>query len=307
MNKPINDSPVPSLQPPVGVAWGKYLFYPLALMSTLVFIYAEVTGFLGPLGKAYPIYLVALIAIMVGMERLMPARPDWNMTRASFLTRDLPMLVINAAAIFATTLIVTWMAQRIGQAPFAPKHWLPWWGEAIAAILISDFFWYWLHRYSHEGKGWLGRWLWKVHVLHHLPDRVYVFMHVASHPINSALVRVILMLPPLVLGFSPEGIFAASVFNGFQGLVSHFNVDARAGWFNRIFMGTELHRFHHSANPAEAKNYAAVVTIWDRLFGTLENHPGEIPDQLGVWDRESYPSDKEWLRLLAIPFRSPRV
>ncbi|MBI3716645.1 MAG: sterol desaturase family protein [Betaproteobacteria bacterium] len=306
MNKAIDKTPFPALQLSTGADWLKVLFYPMALLVTLVFILAEVGGVLGTLGKAYPVYLFSLIAVMVGLERWMPARPQWNMTRESFLVRDLPMLVVNGAAISATTFAVTWIAQRIGSASFAPAHGLPWWGEAVAAILISDFCWYWLHRYSHEGKGPLGRWLWKVHVLHHLPDRVYVFMHVAAHPINSALVRVILMLPSLALGFSPEGVFAASVFNGFQGLVSHFNFDASAGWFNTLFMGTELHRYHHSADPQEAKNYAAVVTIWDQLFDTFEHHPGRLPEELGVRDRESYPNDRQWLRLLALPFRVSR-
>jgi hypothetical protein len=45
--------------------WKHYIFYPLALAGTLAFIYAEVGGLLGPLGKAYPLYLLALISIMV--------------------------------------------------------------------------------------------------------------------------------------------------------------------------------------------------------------------------------------------------
>lgn len=281
--------------------WRAYLFYPLTLVGTLVFIHADIHGWLGPLGQAYPLYLLVLISAMVALERITPMRREWGMTKKSFLHRDLPMLVVNGATIAATTYTVTWLAQRHGGLPLH-KLALPWQAEAVCALLLSDFLWYWVHRYSHEGTGWFGRWLWKTHAIHHLPGEVYVFMHAVGHPINTAYVRVILMLPVILFGFSPEAVFAASVFNGFQGLVSHFNVDSRAGWLNRLFMGTELHRFHHSANMDEAKNYAATVSIWDQLFGTYRL-PSSAPEKLGVVDRESYPQDLQWGKILSIPFR----
>lgn len=283
-------------------SWKAYIFYPIALAGTLIFIHLEVNGLFGTLGKAYPFYLLALISIMVVFERIAPMRSEWSMTRASFLTRDLPMFFINGVVIGATSYIVTWLAGHYSTW-FMHKSVLPWQVEAICALLLSDFLWYWIHRHSHEGKGWLGRWLWKTHAIHHFPSEVYVFMHVVGHPINSAYVRVVLMLPAIVFGFSPEAVFAASVFSGFQGLVSHFNVDSRAGWFNRLFIGTELHRFHHSANLEDAKNYGATVSIWDQLFGTFRL-PGSAPEKLGVADRARYPKDNQWLKLLALPFKS---
>lgn len=296
---------VETVAKPIVVAhsrWKHYIFYPLALAVTLAFIYAEVGGLLGPPGKAYPLYLLTLISVMLAFERIAPMRREWNMTKTSFLTRDLPMLAFNGAAIAATTLALTWFASHHSGLP-VHKSALPWQAEAVCALLLSDFVWYWVHRHSHEGKGWLGRWLWKTHAIHHLPGEVYVFMHAVGHPINSAYVRVILMLPAILFDFSAEAVFAASVFNGFQGLMSHFNVDARAGWFNRIFVGTELHRCHHGANPEQAKNYAATVSIWDQLFGTFRL-PGAAPQKLGVDDRAHYPADRQWVKLLALPFKS---
>lgn len=281
----------------------RFAFYPIALGLTLLFIYLETLRALGPLEKAYPLYLGLMISTMLLLEWLVPLRSDWAMTWRSFLRRDLPMMLINGAAIAATTGGVTMLAHWAITGPVKHTHLLPCWGEAVAAILISDFMWYWVHRYSHEGQGPVGHWLWKTHALHHLPEQVYVFMHVVGHPINSAYVRIIFMAPSIALGFSEEAIFAATVLTGFQGLISHFNVDIRAGWLNRVFMGTELHRYHHSADPDEGKNYAAVITIWDQLFGTFEYHPGAHPTALGVNDRAFYPEDNQWGQLMAIPFR----
>ena len=277
-----------------------YGFYPVALALTLLFIDLEVSGALGPLGKAYPAYLELIILSMLFLEWVMPLKREWSITWSTFLKRDLPMLLLNGAAIGATNAA---LAGWLLHAQITTSRNWPWWLECIAIILMADFLWYWVHRTSHESRGRLGRWLWSTHVHHHLPEQVYVFMHVVGHPLNGVYVRVILMLPALAFGFSKEAVFAAAVLNGFQGLVSHFNVDIRAGWFNRVFMGTELHRYHHSTDPAQAKNFAAVVTVWDQLFGTYALQKGVVPVALGVNDRARYPADDQWLALMAWPFR----
>ena len=46
-------------------------------------------------------------------------------------------------------------------------------------------------------------------------------------------------------------------------------MDIRAGWFNYLFVGTELHRFHHSASLTESKNYALTLSFIDIIFGTF--------------------------------------
>ena len=281
----------------------KFGFYPLGLLLTLAFIYFNNQMLLGNPKMAYAIYLLVVIGSMLFLEWYAPARLDWNMTWRSFLRRDVPMMVLNGVALAGTTFFLTAITQRLGIGAESKIHFLPWWGQASAAILLSDFLWYWTHRYSHEGKGMLGAWLWKTHVAHHLPEQVYVFMHAVGHPINGAYVRAILMLPPIFLGFSTEAIFAAAVLTGFQGLVSHFNVDIRAGYFNYVFMGTELHRYHHSAAVNEGKNFAAVITFWDQLFGSFDYHPGTLPASLGVREPDDYPRDEDLLSVMLIPFR----
>lgn len=280
----------------------RYGFYPFALAITLWFIFAQVSGSFGPLGRYYPAYLTMMIASMLVLEWLMPIQPQWGMTWRSLLKRDIPMMLINGATIGATTAIVTNMAMWF-QLENTRTQTFPWWLQAIFIILTSDFIWYWIHRTSHEGQGVLSKWLWKTHVHHHLPEQVYVLMHPAAHPLNSVIVRVIWMLPAIWLGASPEAIFAASVLTGFQGLMSHFNVDIRAGIFNKIFMGTQAHRYHHSANPNEGKNYAAVIVLWDWIFGTLQFQEDVPPKLLGVHERSFYPADGKWLELLLLPFR----
>ncbi|MCH8619628.1 sterol desaturase family protein [Undibacterium sp. TS12] len=280
----------------------RFGFYPVSLVLTLTFIYLSTQKLLGNPKQAYAVYLLVLIGSMLFLEWYMPARRDWSMTWRSFLHRDVPMMLVNGVALAGTNFCLTALTQWLGTGA-GSTHWLPWWGEACAAILISDFLWYWVHRYSHEGQGRFGQWLWKTHVAHHLPRQVYVFMHVVGHPINGAYVRAILLLPPVFLGFSTEAIFAAATLTGLQGLVSHFNVDVRAGYLNYIFMGTELHRYHHGAALNEGKNYGAVITIWDQLFGSFDYRPDTVPEALGVHEPQAYPESDKVLQVMLIPFK----
>lgn len=90
---------------------------------------------------------------------------------------------------------------------------------------------------------------------------------------------------------------------GLQGLVSHFNVDIKAGPFNYALVGTELHRTHHSADLDEAGNYGVLTPFWDIVFGTFVYAPDRAPKALGVSDPQHYPPSNRLLQTLALPFR----
>jgi sterol desaturase/sphingolipid hydroxylase (fatty acid hydroxylase superfamily) len=192
---------------------------------------------------------------------------------------------------------------RLGAGHVGPlSHW-PLWLAVPTAIVAFDFLQYWQHRWSHEANTPLKRFLWKTHAAHHLPEQVYVFMHPAGHPLNFILIQGLIRIPLFYfLGVSPAALFAASAIIGLQGLVSHCNVDLRAGGFNYIFSGTELHRFHHSADVSEAKNFAVAFSFLDVMFGTLAYRPGKVPQRLGVMNPSAYPHASQFWQVMRLPF-----
>ncbi|MGO7625604.1 sterol desaturase family protein [Rhizobium ruizarguesonis] len=110
-----------------------------------------------------------------------------------------------------------------------------------------------------------------------------MLMHAVSHPFNAVLVQAFaIILPIWLMGYSPDTVLIFLVINAVHGIISHFNVDLRLGWANYIFVGPEVHRYHHSAAVNEAKNYGATLTLWDQIFGTFGFHPGLAPQDLGV-------------------------
>lgn len=281
----------------------QYGFYPLLFAAMLGYAALELHQPAGRFGSYYGIYLTALVVVMLSVETLHPLRTEWRMTKASFFRRDLPYMAIGGLTLTLVNYLAGWAILHFGMTRgglFADLPLLP---AVVLALLIPDFIWYWVHRASHEGRGRLGRWLWTMHLAHHLPQQVYLLMHGVAHPVNIVIVRAIMTVPLFLLGFTVEALFIANLVVGLQGFVSHFNVDIRAGWVNYFLMGTELHRYHHSADPSEARNYGAVVTLWDQLFGTYFHRPGTVARRLGIEHPEQYPADREVLKVLALPFR----
>ena len=283
----------------------RYAAYPLLLATTVAFVLFALADPSRP-GRYYGFYLAGLIAVMVALETLHPLRKEWKMTRRTFFRRDLPFLSLAAATLGGVNYILNLFAQHYRASHPALLGELPIVAGALLAVYGTDFLWYWLHRLSHEMKGRVGAVLWNIHAAHHLPQQVYVFMHAVGHPINVLALRLILAVPLILVGFSPEVVFVFTVFNSFQGMVSHFNIDSRVGWLNYVLSGTELHRFHHSADPAQAKNYGAIVTLWDQLFGTFRYRPDSVPRRLGVERPQTYPASDDILKVLALPFSSSR-
>ena len=280
----------------------KYTLYPTLLGLTLWYLWVELGQPKSQLGGYYGYYLAALVAAMVLLESFHPMRREWKMTRASFLGRDLPYLIIGSVTLGAAGVAARWALMSFGLERGDSHATVPLVPSVVLALLIPEFFWYWLHRMSREARGSLGRWLWRVHLPHHMPQQLYVMMHVVAHPLNTIAVRIILTAPLFLLGFSPESLFIASVLVGLQGVVSHFNVDMRVGWLNYVLVGNELHRYHHSADIGEARNFGNVVPLWDILFGTFVYRPGIAPRALGLGDPSRYPKEGEIFRVLALPF-----
>jgi sterol desaturase/sphingolipid hydroxylase (fatty acid hydroxylase superfamily) len=172
----------------------------------------------------------------------------------------------------------------------------------IIVLLVYEFFLYWYHRLSHEMGGKVGGFLWRVHSIHHLPDKVYLLMHAVFHPLNAVAVTIILQGVLIAAGVDAQSLYLLNTFVGLQGLFSHYNVDIRAGFLNYVFVGTELHRFHHSANVNEAKNYGQIISIWDLVFGTFYYRPGVYPERLGVAEPVEYPHSNQYWRGFLFPF-----
>jgi len=285
---------------PWPVVW---LTWPAMFVVNITLIIAAITQHWS-LGVTLAAKTGAFIALLIALEFLYPLDARWRMTLRTFFGRDIKYFLAGGLTGAATNYALAMAGISLSIGHVGPITTWPVWLAAPLLIVAFDFLQYWQHRWSHEANGTLKHFLWRTHAPHHLPEQVYVLMHPAGHPLNFFLLQGLLRLPLFyALGATPEAIFAASSIIGLQGLVSHCNVDLRAGWFNYLFTGTELHRYHHSGNPLEAKNYAAALSLLDVVFGTLVYRPGTQPVRLGVARPNDYPESHEFWKTMLIPLR----
>lgn len=278
-----------------------YALYPLLLAITVgLFAHSVTRGW--NLATVFAWMAGGRILVLLASEYYFPAKSEWKMTWLSF-QRDLKYMVMNGSAAGLLKILTVWLALDLSRWNTGILTNTSIWQEVLALIVVFEFFQYWFHRLCHEGTGSFGAWLWKVHLPHHLPDKVYLLMHPAGHPINLLVTLAIINFPMVVLGARPESIFLYNALMGLQGLVSHFNVKIKAGPLNYLLVGTELHRYHHSADVSEAKNFGALTPIWDIIFGTFQYQPDRLPHKLGVKNPSSYPASEEVLKLVVFPFK----
>lgn len=278
----------------------RFGFYPLLLALTLAAgLFTLRAG--SDLQKAFGIFTLVRLALLLLVERAFPFRKEWGMTWRSFL-RDLKYAVVVGGFGFALKFAAGWLAIGLADNTQGMLSSWPVFAQLLVLALTYEFFQYWQHRFSHEGRGVIGQFLWRSHVQHHLPQRVYLLMHVVSHPVNFVIVMAVNFGVIYGLGVGKDAEFLLNVIMGLQGLVSHFNVQISAGPLNYLLVGTELHRNHHSADLHEAGNYGVLTPFWDLLFGTFRYAPDRAPEALGVTEPDHYPSSNQILATMMLPF-----
>ncbi len=248
------------------------------------------------LGTSFSYLLIGNIIGMFFIEKILTFRKEWNITFLEFL-RDFGYFGFNGLIDAAVKLALGYIA--ILYAPQTSQ--LPLWLSSIIAIIIVEFFGYWYHRIGHENH-----FLWKVHSIHHVPNKVNLFNNNTANFLNIVLGTSLKLLPLVLLGFSKESVFIATSITTIHSYVVHINADIKAGPLKHIFLSPEHHRLHHSTVIQEAKNFAVLLTLWDRIFGTYV-YKKSAPKIVGVKKPEMYPKPFEVFKGLVFPFTSKRL
>lgn len=262
-------------------------------------------------GWLMPLLVAAVGLAAFGLERVIPFETSWN--AGSDTPSDLAYLA--STAVFAHVgEAVAWSAAIAvaSQLPLVDGAWPRDWpviAQVGLALAVGDLLPYLYHRASHESQGFL----WRVHAVHHAPERLYSLNFARFHPLNAALTAGLTLAPLVALGAEPTILFVAGVLHNAHGVLSHANVDFRLGPLNAVFSMAELHRWHHARDPALANgNYGATVSIWDWVFGTRRNPGRRVPhDGVGLWAGSAVPPGwmAQWLPafLGAVRMRRSRV
>ena len=141
------------------------------------------------------------------------------------------------------------------------------WLSFVAGFLLLDFLQYAMHRCQHAVP-----FLWRFHALHHSDPDVDVTTSVRHHPIEYLIATAVYWLAVLVLGIPAVVVLSHSLAVFTAAAVTHGNISLPE-WLERrlrpVVITLDLHLLHHSIEfSRENWNYGAVLSSWDRLFGT---------------------------------------
>ncbi|AXX90433.1 sterol desaturase [Arcobacter suis] len=149
----------------------------------------------------------------------------------------------------------------------------------LALFLVSDFTRYWLHRFLHTIP-----FLWEFHKVHHSAKVLTPITFYRVHPVENFLFG---LRYSLSIGFV-TGIFIyffgamidiytvvgvnvfLFVFSIFGANLRHTHVPfSYFAFIEKWLMSPKQHQIHHSRKHFD-KNYGGFVSIWDRMFGSLQ-------------------------------------
>ena len=140
----------------------------------------------------------------------------------------------------------------------------------VAAFILYDISYYWMHRCSHEIK-----FLWATHVVHHHGEE-FNLSTALRQTSTDFLFKWIFYTPILFLGIPPEIFVTVAGVNLIYQFWVHTEHIGRLGILDYIFVTPSNHRIHHAQNKEYIDaNYGGVFIIWDRMFGT---YIAEKPD-----------------------------
>jgi sterol desaturase/sphingolipid hydroxylase (fatty acid hydroxylase superfamily) len=138
----------------------------------------------------------------------------------------------------------------------------------VAGFLLLDLMRYAVHRCEHAVP-----FLWRFHALHHSDPDVDVTTSVRHHPIEYVLASGVYWIAVIVLDVPVVVVVVHGLAVFGTASIQHGNIrlpEWLERWLQPLMVTVDLHRIHHSIEfSRENWNYGAVLSIWDRLFGTL--------------------------------------
>lgn len=181
-------------------------------------------------------------------------------------------------------------------------QWRPEWWQGISGLLLDllilDLAIYAWHVANHRVS-----FLWRFHEVHHLDEFLDTTSAVRFHfgeVLLSALARSAFII---VVGVPFSSVLVFEVLVLMASIFHHSNLRLPArlermlGW---VVVTPAIHWVHHHAVREHTdSNYATILSVWDRLFGTRSRWQRQAGMRIGVQNRR----EQTLIALLLRPFR----
>ncbi len=264
------------------IAYPSVIFIGLFMQSTIL------NSGAGLQISTYIAILLGVICIVL-LEWSIPYRDEWRPTVEEVKTDAIFAILVQIVLpkilgfLVAITLLNYLPAHGLTIQYIWP-HEAPLIIQVVLMMVSAEFLRYWLHRAAHSWS-----FLWRLHAVHHSPDKLYWLNTTRFHPFEKAIQFLFDALPFIVLGVNAEVLSVYFVFYALNGFFQHSNINLRMGLLNYIISSAELHRWHHSEEAKiSGQNYGNNLIIWDMLFGSRYLPKDRQVGELGLINK-SYP------------------
>jgi sterol desaturase/sphingolipid hydroxylase (fatty acid hydroxylase superfamily) len=250
-----------------------------------------------------PVLTTVNFLVLLGLEQLLPRRPEMNTLRDWQSINDslhgaLTGLLRPVGTSIGLVLLAAASELRLVGEPLRlwPREWslVP---QLLLAHAIVSFASYWVHRSFHE----IDR-LWWFHAIHHDTQQVHVLKSGRFHFLDELVSAIVTPLPLLVLGSPTEVIVLRSMWSVFNGSIDHANVQQRfPSWFHYVVSTVDLHNLHHCRERKYQDSNYTGLPLWDVLFGTFHHPDRYRPVEFGLADGYV---PRNFFRQLWFPFQA---
>lgn len=233
------------------------------------------------------------------LEWKMPARKSWSLTKKEFTKDMFYQLGVNVLyGPFFVAIAMQFFIEYLGTA--LKTHQLDLWPthfplviKVILALLTIEFFNYWYHRFEHRFPL-----LWRLHSLHHSPNKMGWTKQAINHPFEDLILTSISVLPAALLGAEAIELEGAFLVYFITTIFAHSNLKLNHRFISWLFVTNVYHYRHHSPILKESlSNYGCALVVWDRIFGTFKGF--ESSNEVGI----DQVKDLNLLKELLLPFR----
>lgn len=216
---------------------------------------------------------VVVFLAMAFAEATRPWRPATGLTARRWIGN----IALWALAVGLNLLIAPMLSQATAWlAEIRPPSSVPLWLQIAVGVPALDALTYALHRGLHASA-----FLWRFHALHHADPEFDISTTMRHHPAELIAMVVPIAVLGAVAGLSPVVVAIFGWLNFCLQIFNHANAalpDRLMSILGQFVVTPEIHRVHHSRDADDAdRNYGMILSVWDRLFGTLRLQPARGP------------------------------
>jgi sterol desaturase/sphingolipid hydroxylase (fatty acid hydroxylase superfamily) len=215
-------------------------------------------------GPDYIALAVPFFFLLIGIEALVARRQGLRAYRFADTIADLGCGITQRMGLLALGGVLgvsyVWLYKHARLVDLGSRPAAAW----VVAFLGVDLIYYLWHRASHRVN-----FLWAAHIVHHQSED-YNLAVALRQAVLTPLTHMPFSLVLAVLGVPPVVAAGSTAFNTLYQFWIHTETVGRLGPLEAVLNTPSHHRVHHGRNPAYLDhNYAGVLIVWDRLFGTF--------------------------------------